>query len=164
MLAYFVVVVLSLGAVGLNVLSLPGNWVMMLGIALLSWSSGWSRPSLLVMGGMVGVLLAGEVVELLGSVVGAKRFGASRSATWAAIGGAVVGALVGMPVAIVGNILGAIVGAFLAAWAVELMKRRGMKAATWAAVGAALGRTMGMAAKIACGLIVWVGLVIVAWP
>jgi uncharacterized protein YqgC (DUF456 family) len=164
LLLYFLIVLFSLLAVSLNVFSLPGNWLMMLAVALFSWRSGWFHPALAVLAAMVIVLLLGESIEILGSVVGAQKFGASRSATWAAIGGAILGALIGMPVAIVGNILGAIAGAFLAAWTVELLKRRGMKAATWAAVGAALGRTMGMGAKLACGLIVWIAVVIFAWP
>jgi uncharacterized protein YqgC (DUF456 family) len=164
LLLYFLVVGFSLAAIALNVLSLPGNWLMMLAVALLSWSTRWSHPPVAALGVMVLILLIGESIELLGSVVGAQRFGASRSATWAAIGGAIVGALIGMPVAIIGNVLGAIAGAFLAAWVVELAKRRGMKAATWAAVGAALGRTLGMGAKVSCGLIVWIGVVIFAWP
>jgi uncharacterized protein YqgC (DUF456 family) len=163
-LVYLLVLLVSLAGVALNVFSLPGNWLMMVAAALFSWWTHWSHPPVWVLGAMVGVLLVGEAVELLGSVVGAKKFGASRGATWAAIGGAILGAIVGVPVPVIGNILGAIVGAFVFAWTVELAKRRGMKAATLAAVGAALGRTMGIGAKLACGIMVWVALVIFAWP
>jgi uncharacterized protein YqgC (DUF456 family) len=161
---YLLVVTISLGGVLLNIFSLPGNWVMMLAAALLSWGTGWSRPSLSALGVMVVILLMGETVDLLGSVVGARKFGASKGATWAALAGAIAGALIGTPVPVVGNILGAILGAFIAAWVVELVKKKPMKSATWAAVGAALGKTMGITVKLGCGFIVWLGVIWFAWP
>lgn len=163
-IVYPLVLLLSLSAIALNIVSLPGNWVMLVAAAALSWAHGWDQPTVWALGIMLLVLLAGEAIELLGSVVGARKFGASRSATVAAIAGAIIGAIVGTPVWLMGNIVGAILGAFLAAWAIELMKRRTFKAATWAAVGAALGRTLGLGAKLTAGVAVWVMLAWTAWP
>lgn len=163
---YVLLLILSLAAVGLNIMSMPGNWLMLVMAVLFSWWRGWGHPSLWVLALMLFVLLAGEVIELLGSVVGARKFGASKAATWAALGGAIVGALCGfmIPIPVLGNIIGAILGAFLAAWIVELIKERPFKAATWAALGAALGRATGLVVKICCGLLVWLMLVWFAYP
>jgi uncharacterized protein YqgC (DUF456 family) len=165
-LLYALLILLSLAAVALNIISLPGNWLMLLCAVLVSWSSKWTAPSLVFLAIMLTVLLMGEVIETLGSLVGAKKFGASTMAAWAAIAGGLVGGLLGflIPIPLVGNIIGAILGAFLAAWIVELLKQKPVKTATWAAVGAALGRATGMGAKIACGLAVWFLLIFTAFP
>jgi uncharacterized protein YqgC (DUF456 family) len=165
-LVYALLILLSLAAVALNIISIPGNWVMLLCAVLVSWYSKWEAPSLVFLSIMLLVLLAGEVIETLGSLVGAKKFGASSMAAWGAIGGGLVGGLLGflIPIPLIGSIIGAILGAFLVAWCIELLKQKPFKDATWAAVGAALGRAMGMGAKIACGLAVWFLLIFTAFP
>src|ERR1019366_8764587 len=101
------VLLLGLAAVGLNVLSLPGNWVMLLAAIMLSWSRGWPEASLWVLLIVGGILVVAEVVELVASLIGARTFGASKSAMVAALVGGLVGALIGVPVPLVGSILGA---------------------------------------------------------
>lgn len=161
---YALLLLISLGAIGLNIFSLPGNWVMAVLAVVVSWVSAWKAPppGWLVL--IVLVLVIAEAVEFAGSLVGARTFGASKSATWAAMFGAIAGALIGVPVPLIGSVIGALVGAFFAAWVVELMQERPLKAASWAALGATLGRGFGLVAKIACGLLVWVVLAVMAWP
>jgi uncharacterized protein len=163
---YLLLLLISLLAVGLNLLSLPGNWIMLVGATLLSYHHGWNRPMISVLGLLLAILLAGECVEILGSLVGAKTFGATRAATWAALGGAVLGGLLGflIPIPLIGNLVGGIAGAFLAAWGAELLQHRPLKLATIAALGAALGRSAGLAAKICCGLLAWLILLVFAFP
>jgi uncharacterized protein YqgC (DUF456 family) len=161
---YVLLLAISLGAIGLNVFSLPGNRLMAVLALAVSWASGWTAPRPWWLLLIVVVLLIAEGVEFAGSVVGARKFGASKAATWAAMFGAIVGAIVGVPVPLVGTVVGALLGAFFAAWLVELMKERTLKAASWAALGAALGRGVGLVAKIGCGLLVWVALAVLAWP
>jgi uncharacterized protein YqgC (DUF456 family) len=164
---YALLILLSLAAVALNVISLPGNWLMLLCALLISWYSGWNAPTLGILAFMLLVLLAGELIETMGSLVGAKKFGASTLAAWAAIAGGLVGGILGtflIPIPLFGSVIGAITGAFLAAWSIELIKQKPFKAATWGALGAALGRVMGMGAKIACGLAVWFLLIVTAFP
>jgi uncharacterized protein YqgC (DUF456 family) len=163
-LFYLVLLVGSLGAIALNIFSLPGNWLMLLGALLWSWGHGWNAPTPKILVAMLLLLLAAEVIEFLGGVLGARKFGASKTAAWAAIAGAMVGALVGTPVPYIGNLVGAVVGAFLAAWVVELLKRRPMDVATKAAIGAALGRGVGIFAKLGGGLTVWLLLAFAGFP
>jgi uncharacterized protein YqgC (DUF456 family) len=161
---YVLLLVISLGAIGLNIFSLPGNWLMAVLALVVSWMSGWTAPYPGWLAVAAVVLVIAEGVEFAGSIVGARKFGASRSATWAAMFGAIAGAIIGVPVPLIGSVIGALLGAFFAAWIVELMQERTLKAASWAALGAALGRGVGLFAKIGCGLVVWVALAVTAWP
>lgn len=164
LLLYLLLLAFSLAAVALNIFSIPGNWLMAVAALVVSWLSGWKAPHPGVWFLLVAVLLVAEGIELAGSVVGAKKFGASKAATWAAMAGAIFGALVGIPIFLIGSVLGALVGAFFAAWMVELLKDRPLREASWAALGAALGRGIGLVAKIGCGLAVWIALAIAAFP
>ncbi len=163
---YALLLLICLAAVALNLLSLPGNWVMWVLVAMWSGLHAWQQPHWLVLSLMVVVLLMAEAMELLGSMVGARKFGASKTASWAAIAGAMVGALAGtfIPILLIGNLIGAIAGAFLAAWVVELLKKRPVDLATKAALGAALGRGVGIVAKIGGGMIVWACVAWFAFP
>ncbi|HVX83910.1 MAG TPA: DUF456 domain-containing protein, partial [Phycisphaerae bacterium] len=163
-LLYALLMLLSLAAIALNIFSIPGNWIMALAALLVSWLSGWTAPHPVIFLLILIVLLAAEAIELAGSMLGAKKFGASKSATWAAVFGAIAGAIIGVPVPIIGPVLGALLGAFFAAWLTELMHNRPLKDASWAALGAALGRGFGLVAKIGCGLIIWITLAFAAFP
>lgn len=162
---YILLLLISLAAVSINVISLPGNWIML--VAAAGWSAyhAWNTPSWPVLAGMLLALLMAEVVELMGSVVGARQFGATKMAGVASIVGAFVGGIIGtLFLPIIGSIVGAIAGAFLAAWIVELINQRPLWPATKAAFGAALGRGVGLMAKVCFGLAVWLALAIFGFP
>jgi len=162
---YFLVMLLSLVGVALNLLSLPGNWIMFVAALVLSACQGWESPSVSILLLMLMLLLIGEVIETLGSVVGAKKFGASTAAAWSALAGAIVGGIVGsffLPP--IGSLIGVIVGAFLAAFVVELLRQKPLPHATLAAIGAAFGRIVGIVVKVAFGMAAWLVLLFSAWP
>jgi len=169
-LLYFLVLLISLAGVALNVASLPGNWVMFAAALGLSAWHGWQKPHWLGLLLILVILLLAEVIEFVGGMIGARQFGATKSASWAAIAGAIAGGIIGIPpitLAVLGidHIVCAVLGAFLAAWAVELvMWQRPMGEATKAATGAALGRGVGIVGKIGGGLLVWICLAILAFP
>ena len=161
---YALMLLISLLGIALNILSLPGNWLIPLFALFFSWHTHWLRPTPGVLAIIVAILTIAELTELAGSLIGAKTFGASKAATWAAIAGTIIGALIGAPLALLGGLIGAILGAFLAAWLVELIKKRPHKQALKSAVGAALGRATGLAIKLTFGLLTWLTLAITAWP
>lgn len=163
---YVMLLLLTLGAVGLNIISLPGNWIVFIAAISWSWYNGWSQPGVIALVAMLGVLLAAEVLEFLGGMVGARKFGASKTASWMAILGAFAGALFGIyiPIPLIGSIIGAVIGAFAAAWLVEVLKQRPMDEALKAATGAALGRGVGIFVKVGCGLLVWLALAVTGGP
>jgi uncharacterized protein YqgC (DUF456 family) len=163
---YVMLLILCLGAVGLNIVSLPGNWLVFIAAIGWSWAHGWTQPGVYVLAIMLLVLLGAEVLEFLGGMVGARKFGASKTASWMAILGAFIGAILGIyiPVPLVGSLIGAVLGAFATAWLVELLLQRPMGEATKAAVGAALGRGVGIFVKVGGGLLVWLALALLGGP
>ena len=168
-LLYVLVLLISLAGVALNVASLPGNWVMFLAAISLSAWHGWQKPHWLGLLLILVILLLAEVIEFVGGMIGARQFGASKSASWAAIAGAIIGGIIGIPpitMAVLGidHIFCAVLGAFIAAWGVELLKQKPMGEATKAATGAALGRGVGILSKIGGGLLVWMCIAILAFP
>jgi uncharacterized protein YqgC (DUF456 family) len=162
---YALLLLLSLLGIALNVLSLPGNWLIPLLALAVSWRTHWLHPTPPILLLLVGILAGAELIELAGSVIGAKTFGASKSATWAALAGAILGAILGSLLAPpLGGLIGAILGAFIAAWLTELIKKRPHKQALKSALGAALGRATGLVVKITFGLLAWLILAVAAWP
>jgi uncharacterized protein len=162
-----ILLVIALAAVSLNVVSLPGNWVILAAGLAMSIYHGGHQPNWVVLVAILVVLLGAELIEFLSGMVGARKFGASKAAAWAAIAGAVIGGLVGVPPITlmmlgVDHLFAAVAGAFLAAWMVELLRQRPMKEASLAALGAALGRGTGLAAKIGAGVLAWV-ILLLAW-
>ena len=99
---------------------------------------------------------------------GAKRAGASRQGSIAAVAGAIAGAILGtfmIPVLFLGTVLGACIGGGLGAWAIEISHGRKMEESVRCAVGAGLGELLGITAKIAAGIIIWLIVAVAAfWP
>ncbi|MHB8973024.1 MAG: DUF456 family protein, partial [Pirellulaceae bacterium] len=102
-------VVLVVGWI-MTLLSLPGNWLMVLGAALYAllvpdaWriDVGW-----VVVGAVLAVAVLGEVLETLTVALGTSRAGGSKRSALlglcGSIGGGLVGAVVGLPIPVVGS-------------------------------------------------------------
>jgi uncharacterized protein YqgC (DUF456 family) len=168
LMLYVFILIVTLAAVALNLVSLPGNWLVLVGAIGLSVMHSGARPHWFFLIVILLILSAAELVEFFSGMVGARKFGASKTASWAALGGAIIGGLIGIPPLTVpmlftDHFVAAIFGAFLAAWIVELIKRRPMGHASKAAFGAALGRGVGLAGKIGAGMLAWVVLAVTYW-
>lgn len=145
--------VLALVAVGLNFLSLPGNWLV-LGLAVLwavirpTGNLGWFTVLL------VGLLaLTAEGAEWAVQGWGARRYGASRRGNWGGIIGAVVGAILGAPLFLgFGALIFGLMGAFAGCLVSELAGGTGWSEALRAAKGAFFGKSLGMTIKLAAGM------------
>ncbi len=153
----------------LDVLGLPGNWLIVAGTLVVAWIerdrhmfSPWTLVA------VVTLAAAGEVLELISGLLGAKKGGASRRASLGALAGGMVGAIVGtfaIPVPVIGSLIGACAGACLAAWGVEAHRGRDPQASLRAGVGAGLGQAVGTILKLAIGIILWAIVAIAAlWP
>jgi uncharacterized protein YqgC (DUF456 family) len=134
----------------LNLLSLPGNWLMLAVLCLCAWL--W--PDRMDWGfvGLMGlVALVGEVFELAGQLIGGKRGGASRAGNFGGIVGSILGAILGAPFGLgLGSLVGALAGAWIGCFAVERLRQESRLAAQ-AAWGAFWGRTLGLVGKSAAG-------------
>lgn len=120
---------------------LPGVLVIYAGMWLAAWSDHFARigwPTLTVLAVLAALAL---VADMIASLLGAKRAGASR---WALIGsmiGAAAGLLFGLPGLLLGPFAGAVIG--------ELIARRPLAAAARVGLATWIGLLIGTLAKLA---------------
>ena len=121
---------LSLALVGLtglvlNLLGLPGLWLMVVGHAVYGWMTGWT---LVWWQSCLAIPLLGlfaEFLELIAGAAGSKQAGGSKRSIVGAVGGGVIGGIVFtplIPIPVVGTVAGACIGAFLGAAVLEASK------------------------------------------
>jgi len=152
---YVLAAVLALvGVGGLIVPVLPGVPLLFAGMLLAAWADGFAHigwPTLSVLGALT---LLSVVIDMLASVFGAQRVGASRLALVGALVGGLVGVLF-MPV-------GLFAGPFAGALAGELISSRQVGKATKVGLGTSLGILVGMALKLALAAAMF-GVFALAW-
>lgn len=129
-----------LGLAGTVLPVLPGTLLVFGGLFLAAWADGFARvgPVGLTVIGALGALAF--VADFVGSILGAKRVGASP---WA-LAGAAIGGLVGMLFGIPGLILGPFLGAFTG----ELAARRRFAQAGVVGLGTWLGLAAAAVLKV----------------
>jgi uncharacterized protein len=129
------------GSIGTIVPGLPGVLLIYGGMWLAAWIDGFTRigwPTLTLLGVLAALAFA---ADLLASLVGAKRVGASRQA----LIGSLIGAMAGMSLGLLGLIVGPFAGAVIG----ELIARRPIAAAARVGLGTWVGLMLGTLAKIA---------------
>ena len=129
------------GVLGTSVPGLPGVLVIYTGMWLAAWADGFTRigwPTLTVLGLLATLAL---LADLLASVLGAKRAGASRQALLGSLIGAIAGFAFGVPGLIFGPFAGAVLG--------ECLARGPLAAAVRVGLGTWLGLVLGTLLKIA---------------
>ena len=159
----------------LNVIGLPGLWLMVAAHAAYAWAdqndslAGW--PSSLA---MLGLALLAELVEFLAGAAGSKTAGGSKRSTVGAVVGGVAGGIVGaivIPLPILNAIIGACLGSFAGAFLLEASKAGDdveqrmdfygrLSRVGW---GAFKGRLWGIVLKTAIGLVMLVVSLWTAW-
>lgn len=147
------------------VLGLSGNFIL-LGLALVvAWIGGFQHLGLVHLLILLGLAVAGELVEAVLGVVAARRFGASR---WGMIGtfvGGILGAAAGTAwIPLLGSLVGAFAGAFIGAFAGEMVGGRAAKPSARAGTGAFLGRVAATALKLGIGVVIGYSALRAAYP
>jgi uncharacterized protein YqgC (DUF456 family) len=134
-------VLVVVGLAGVVLPALPGVPLLFAGLVVAAWAEGFAH----VGGGTIAVLavlaLLAYAADLAAGALGAKRFGASRSAVIGAALGTLAGLFFGLPGVVLGPFVGAVVG--------ELLARRDLAQAGRAGFGAGVGLLLGIAAKLA---------------
>ncbi len=138
----------------LTLLSLPGNWLIVVATALYSWliadTSTWDISWTLVI--VLAVLAGlGEAIELIAAAAGVQRLGGSRRSALLSGVGSIIGAILGtawIPVPIVGTVFGACLGALGGAMFGESWKGRQIDHNWQVGLAAFWGRLLGSMAKI----------------
>ena len=139
------VIVMMMGVLGSLIPVLPGIplvFVAALVHRMIFGDAGASTPVLAVMGAL---MIFSMVLDALGTMVGARKLGA----TWRGMIGAMAGGVVGLFFIPFGLVLGPFIGAILG----ELTGGRGRDAAIKAGSGAVLGLLLGALGKVVCGVI-----------
>lgn len=94
------------GLAGTVVPVLPGIPIIWLGLFLYGWYSGWAYYGLATMLVAGSLVILSVAVDQLASVIGAKKFGATKAGMIGAVAGAILGFIVGF------GVPGLIVGTF----------------------------------------------------
>lgn len=147
-------VLVLVGIAGVMLPALPGIPLVFAGLLLAAWADGFAHVGWLPLT-LLGLLtLLSFAVDILATVVGAQRVGASRKALWGTLLGSIAG-LFFMPIGLLaGPLLGALAGEY---WHTrELGRSTKVGLATW------LGILLGFALKLAL-VLAMLGLFAFAW-
>jgi len=142
------------GVIGIVLPALPGVPLVFLGLLLAAWGDGFERVGWVTLTVLAVLTIASFIVDVLATLVGAKRVGASRKALWGTFIGTFAGLLF-LPIGLLaGPLLGALAGEY---WHTrELGRSTRVGLATW------LGILLGVALKLAL-VIAMLGLFALAW-
>lgn len=148
-------------AVVMTLLRLPGTWLIVVAAVLYGWWADWEPFGLFLVCVLVGLGLFGEVVELLASVLTARKAGATHQAAWGGLIGGLLGmvflsSLVSIPFPLVGTLVGAVIGAFIGCFTgatiVELWICRRVAQGAKVGLFSVVGLALGAAAKLAIAM------------
>jgi len=147
-------ILVLVGLAGTLLPALPGVPLVFFGLLAAAWIGNFQRigwPTLTLLGALTAVAI---VIDLLASLLGAKRVGASKLALLGAAIGSVVGLFFGLVGIFIFPFVGAVIG--------ELIARREMGQAAKVGVATWLGLLFGALAKLALALTM-VGVFVVAY-
>lgn len=160
-LYYFILLALLVCGLGVQLLNLPGLWLMAAAAGLYSLIT---PAHYLWPWGMVIILslcVFAELLEFIAGAGGAKRAGGSkRSMLLGIVGGVVGGIVLSIPVPVIGTVAGVCIGAFAGATLGQLTVRRDVGHSTLVGIGAAKGTLIGILLKLCIGVVI---LLFTAW-
>lgn len=136
-------------ALPLQLLGLPGTWLLVINAAVLRWVTGsaWIDYHTVIV--LLMMAVTGEFLEFFTAIQGARSGPEVRGSVAASLAGALVGGLLGAPILFgLGAIPGMAIGAWTFVYGVALMGGHGSADAAKAALGALTGRLKGTAAKM----------------
>jgi uncharacterized protein len=132
---------IAVGIAGLVVPVLPGAPLLFAGLWVAAWIEDFRFVGFWTLTLLATLALLTYAVDWWATLIGARRFGASKRAVLGAIAGSLLGIFIGLPGVLFGPFIGAVAG--------ELSARRGVHAAARAGIGATIGLVIGAAVKVA---------------
>ena len=143
-----------IGLAGSILPALPGTPIILAGLALIAWMTGFEPVGIRTLVWLTILTLLSILFDFIATAEGARRFGAGRAAILGATLGLLVGMFFGLPGILLGPFAGAVVGHRLGEASLDASFRAG--------IGASIGVLVGTVAKllISVVMIVWF---VVAW-
>jgi uncharacterized protein YqgC (DUF456 family) len=151
---YILLFVVMITGLLLNIVGLPGLWLIVAAYAGYAVATGWNiyvgLPSVIA---LIVLALAAEIVEFVAGAAGSKAAGATTRGMIGAIVGGFLGAifLSIIPIWVVSQIVGACLGAFLGALIMQ-MTNKNLEDSLRVGAGAAKGRFLGIVSKLCFGI------------
>jgi uncharacterized protein YqgC (DUF456 family) len=140
--------------------SLPGLWLMDLGIIGFGWLTDFRSVGVGTIALVAGLALVAELIEWWLGFRYTEKYGGSTRAGWGAFLGGLVGAMMGVPIPVLGSVIGAFIGAFAGAALFEYTRTRDSGTAARVGWGAVLGRTAAVGVKMGFGFVILIVAVI----
>ncbi len=161
-LYYILLILILLAGLFINILGLPGLWLMIAAAGIYAWVTAGAFMSWGTLIALLVLALLAELAEFVAGAAGSKAAGGSKRGMAGAIVGGLVGGILGtpIPIPIVGTIVGACLGAFVGAFIVERSIGRDTNESLQIGFGAAKGRFWGILIKSAFGVVM---LIVAAW-
>ena len=135
------VALIAVGFLGVIAPGLPGVLLIFAGMLLGAWIDDFQRVGWWTLSVLAAITVFTFIIDVIASLLGAKRVGASRQA----LIGSVVGGLAGIPF----GLFGLIAGPFVGAVAGEYLARRQLMDAARVGWGTFVGLALGTLAKLA---------------
>jgi uncharacterized protein len=132
---------LVVAGIGVVLPVLPGVPVALLATVLAGWLTGFERIGVETIVWVAALAALAQGFDVLGNVIGARRFGAGQAGLWGGAIGSVVGLVLLPP-------WGFLLGAFAGATGFEALAGRPLPEAWRAGVGALLGTLAGVGGKL----------------
>lgn len=144
-------------SVMLIILSLPGNWVILLIAGVWSFLTGAPQFTWAFFALLIALAAAGEAIDFLAGYFGAKKYGGSNKGSLGGMVGAIAGAIFLAPFLLgFGALIGALGGGFAGCYLVERLTGTPGAEALRAAKGATLGRFGGLVIKLGIAVsLIW---------
>ncbi|MEO2030984.1 MAG: DUF456 domain-containing protein [Planctomycetaceae bacterium] len=171
-IAAILLIALNAVSVTLNLLMLPGNWIMVATLCLFLLVAGdpQAGPDWTTVLIVAGLAACGEIAEMFAGSAKAAQAGATRRTMLLSLVASFALSIAGtfvIPIPIVGTALGAIggaaLGAFTGAWLGETWAGTTPVQRTRISQAAMSGRLMGMIIKVAIGAAIFVFQLVSLW-
>ena len=171
-IAATILIVANAVSLAINLLSLPGNWLMVLNLCLflLAFGDPVAAPDWTTLLVVLVLAIIGEVVEVFGGSAMAAKSGSSRRAMLLSLVVSMIGSVAGtfvIPIPVIGAAIGAIagaaLGAFAGAWLGEAWIGSDWPTRKAISMSAMKGRMLGMVGKLAVGAAIFVFQLVSLW-
>lgn len=152
-IALVIFIILALVGLLMIPIGLPGNFMIFIGAIIYNFIAFSWALSFKVLGILLVLAIAAEILEYYLSARAAQKRGVSRAGVAGAFIGGIIGAIVGVPIFLIGSLLGLFIGAFLGAFIVEFFRQEDVVKAAHAGIGAFYGRLGAIMVKALIGIV-----------